>query len=151
MRRRVERLHGRHGSIDLRRDAWAWRFRRRSVHHHPYVDAWAEGGLTVRRAGRGSDFGEHWGRERARRPSPFSFGDALRLPAATLRSAYWSLVLRRSGRPFPPSLTHSTVVLYYQCIPSTSRSTLSLSPASQPAFPLQIPLPLSTIVYILVL
>ena len=79
------------------------------------------------------------------------FGDALRLPVATLRSAYWSLVLRRSGRPFPPSLTHSTVVLYYQCIPSTSRSTLSLSPVSQPAFRFQIPLPLSTIVYILVL
>ena len=68
-----------------------------------------------------------------------------------LRSAYWSLVLRRSGRPFPPSLTYSTVVLYYQCIPSTSHSTLSLSPVSQPAFPFQIPLPLSAIVYILVL
>ena len=68
-----------------------------------------------------------------------------------LRSAYWSLVLRRSGRPFPPSLTYSTVVLYYQCIPSTSRSTLPLSPVSQPAFHLQIPLPLSTIVYILLL
>lgn len=52
-----------------------------------------------------------------------------------LRSAYWSLVLRRSGRPFPPSLTYSTVVLYYRCIPSTSRSTLSLSPRLSTSLP----------------
>ena len=92
----------------------------------------------MRRTSRCSGFDERqW---RVVLGEPFSFGDALRSPAATLRSAYRSLVLRRSGRPFPPSLTHSTVVLYYWCIPSTSlpassslpRLSTSLSPSDPP-------------------